>query len=48
MKKIISIIGVSPQFIKHAPMQFELQKHFDAIIIHTGQHCDKNMSDNLF
>lgn len=48
MKKIISIIGARPQFIKHAPMQIELQKHFNAKTIHTGQHYDKNMSDVFF
>lgn len=48
MKKIISIIGARPQFIKHAPMQIELQKHFNAKTIHTGQHYDKNMSDIFF
>lgn len=48
MKKIISIIGARPQFIKHAPMQLALQKHFNALTIHTGQHYDKNMSDVFF
>ncbi len=48
MKKIISIIGARPQFIKHAPMQLELQKHFNALTVHTGQHYDKNMSDIFF
>lgn len=48
MKKIISIIGARPQFIKHAPMQLELQKFFNAKTIHTGQHYDKNMSDVFF
>ena len=48
MKKIISIIGARPQFIKHAPMQLQLQKHFNALTIHTGQHYDKNMSDVFF
>lgn len=48
MKKIISIIGARPQFIKHAPMQLELQKYFTALTIHTGQHYDKNMSDVFF
>jgi UDP-GlcNAc3NAcA epimerase len=48
MKKIISIIGARPQFIKHAPMQLQLQKHFNALTIHTGQHYDSNMSDVFF
>lgn len=47
-KKIISIIGARPQFIKHAPMQLELQQHFDALTVHTGQHYDSNMSDVFF
>ena len=48
MKKIISIIGARPQFIKHAPMQLQLQKHFNALTIHTGQHYDDNMSNVFF
>lgn len=48
MKKIISIIGARPQFIKHAPMQLELQKHFNALTLHTGQHFDSNMSAVFF
>ncbi|NML35833.1 UDP-N-acetylglucosamine 2-epimerase (non-hydrolyzing) [Chitinophaga sp. G-6-1-13] len=48
MKKIISVIGARPQFIKHAPMQIQLQKHFNALTIHTGQHYDPGMSDVFF
>lgn len=50
MKKptIISIVGARPQFIKHAPVQLELQKHFTALTIHTGQHYDENMSHVFF
>lgn len=48
MKKIISIIGARPQFIKHAPMQLQLQKEFNAVTLHTGQHYDANMSDVFF
>lgn len=48
MKKVVSVIGARPQFIKHAPMQLELQKYFNAITIHTGQHYDKKMSNVFF
>jgi UDP-GlcNAc3NAcA epimerase len=47
-KKIISIVGARPQFIKHAPMQLELQKRLNAKTIHTGQHYDENMSAIFF
>ncbi|MEI9958756.1 MAG: UDP-N-acetylglucosamine 2-epimerase (non-hydrolyzing) [Ferruginibacter sp.] len=48
MKKIISVIGARPQFIKHAPVQLELQQHFHSITVHTGQHYDENMSAVFF
>ncbi len=48
MKKILSIIGARPQFIKHAPMQLQLQRYFRALTLNTGQHYDQNMSDVFF
>ena len=48
MKKIVSIIGARPQFIKHAPIDIALKKYFKAITIHTGQHFDFNMSSIFF
>lgn len=48
MKKIITIIGARPQFIKHAPMEFTFQGKINSITIHTGQHYDERMSQIFF
>jgi UDP-GlcNAc3NAcA epimerase len=47
--KIATIVGNRPQFIKSAPLSLALrQAHIDEVLIHTGQHYDRELSQVFF
>jgi len=46
--KVASIVGARPQFIKAAPLDRELRKDHQHVLIHTGQHYDYAMSAVFF
>lgn len=48
--KIVSVVGTRPNFIKIAPLINEMKKHSEIkhILVHTGQHYDKEMSKFFF
>ena len=50
MKKIITVLGARPQFIKAAVLSrlIKFYNDIEEIIVHTGQHFDANMSKVFF
>jgi len=49
-KRIVTIVGARPQFIKAFPLSRALRLHegFEELLVHTGQHFNWNMSDVFF
>ncbi|MDZ7921999.1 non-hydrolyzing UDP-N-acetylglucosamine 2-epimerase [Rhodoferax sp.] len=50
MKKILTVIGARPQFIKASVVSKALARsgNLEEVLIHTGQHFDANMSEVFF
>jgi len=46
--KIAHVVGARPNFMKMAPVHRALYGRADQLLIHTGQHYDRNMSDVFF
>ena len=48
---VICVVGARPNFMKMAPILRAMKSHMPPIpvlLVHTGQHYDKDMSDRLF
>jgi UDP-GlcNAc3NAcA epimerase len=47
--RILSVVGNRPQFIKSGPLSLALRNAgIDEIVLHTGQHYDRGLSDVFF
>src|SRR5437868_8759917 len=47
--KVLSVVGNRPQFIKSGPVSVALRDAgIDEVVLHTGQHWDRELSDVFF
>lgn len=47
-RKILTCIGIRPDIIRLSEIIIELDKHFDQVIVDSGQHYDDNLSDVFY
>jgi UDP-N-acetylglucosamine 2-epimerase (non-hydrolysing) len=47
-KKVLHVVGARPNFVKAAPVIKSISSDIEQLLIHTGQHYDKKMSDVFF
>lgn len=48
MKTIITVTGIRPDFIRMSEIFKKLDKNFNHVLVHSGQHYDKLLSDVFF
>jgi UDP-N-acetylglucosamine 2-epimerase (non-hydrolysing) len=50
-RKVLSVVGTRPNMMKIAPIAAELQRRgdeFEHVLVHTGQHYDRELSEIFF
>ena len=46
--KVVTVVGARPQFVKAAPVSKVLRRDHTEVLVHTGQHYDRALSDLFF
>ncbi len=46
--KVLTVVGNRPQFVKAAAVSGELRGHAEEVLVHTGQHYDRELSAVFF
>jgi UDP-GlcNAc3NAcA epimerase len=46
--KVVTVVGARPQFVKAAPVSKTLRRDHTEVLVHTGQHYDRALSDLFF
>src|SRR5215831_12680238 len=47
--RVLSVVGNRPQFVKSAPVSIALREAgIDEVVLHTGQHYDRTLSQVFF
>jgi len=47
--KVLSVVGNRPQFVKSAPLSLAMRNAgIDEVVLHTGQHYDRELSQVFF
>jgi UDP-N-acetylglucosamine 2-epimerase (non-hydrolysing) len=46
--RVVVVVGARPNFMKVAPILWTMRDRLEALLVHTGQHYDRRMSDAFF
>ena len=46
--KIVSVVGARPEFVQAQPLSRALRMRHQEVLVHTGQHYDRRMSETFF